>query len=64
MQTYGGKKSIKPCHAARKKRLQTLLFFATSFISISFLKPHLASWSSTSLQDPSENPEEAGLGTT
>lgn len=29
-------------------------FFATSFISISFLKPHLASWSSTSLQDPSE----------
>lgn len=27
MQTYeGGKKSIKPCHAARKKRLQTLLF--------------------------------------
>lgn len=33
----------------KKNRLQTLrffFFFATSFISISFLKPHLASWSS------------------
>lgn len=29
-----------------------LFFFATSFISISFLKPHLASWSSTSPPGP------------
>lgn len=38
MQTYmeRGKKSIKPCHAARKeKRLQTCFFLATGFISIS-----------------------------
>lgn len=40
---------------------EDIAFFATSFIRISFLKPHLASWISTSLQDPSakKTPKEA-----